>query len=321
MKFRLLLFFCLVSALLLNGAEKQELDSVLAAVNGDPVTLGEILPSLREAEFRLGNSYSGKELEKRVLELRRRAVDEIIDRKLIIADFNEKKLNIPTQEVENEIDRWGRHIGCSSRKDLEDRLKESGTSVDAVRKKIRERMIVQVMRRREYLLAGPPSPADLYKRFKEQESKLSYPGSVELGILKIGKDEPEKADTVAAALKKDPSSWRPLARIYAIDPAAEDGSVGEVELPMLRPEFAKAMTDMAPGRIYPKVPTADGVYFLKILKLKPKKAAVFKEHAEAIRKTMEEEVYRKSSADYSARLRDRAVIEYFFPAPEGVEKK
>ena len=321
MKFRLFLLFCLLSAVLVNGAEKRELDSVLAAVNGDPVTLGEILPGLREAEFQLGSAYSGKELEKRVLELRRKAVDEIIDRKLIIADFNDKKLNIPVQEVENEIDRWGRHIGCSSRKDLTARLRESGTSVEAVRKKIRERMIVQVMRRREYLLAGPPSPADLYKRFKEQESKLSFPGSVELGILKIGKDEGEKAETVAAALKKDPATWRGLARIHGIDPAAEEGSVGEVELPMLRPEFAKAMTDMAPGRIYPKVLTADGIYFLKILKLKPKKTAVFREHAEAIRKTMEEEVYRKSSADYSARLRDRAVIEYFFPAPEGVEKK
>ncbi len=321
MKFRLLLFCCLVPALLLNGAEKQELDSVLAAVNGDPVTLGELLPALREAEFRLGNTFSGKELEKRVLELRRKAVDEIIDRKLIVADFNDKKLNIPAQEVENEIDRWGRHIGCSSRKELEARLKESGTSVDAIRKKILERMIVQVMRRREYLLAGPPAPADLYKRFKEQEKDLSYPGSVELGILKIGKDEPEKAEAVASALKKDPASWTVLARVYGIAPAAEEGSVGEVELPMLRPEFAKAMTDMAPGRIYPKVVTADGICFLKILKLKPKKTAVFKEHAEAIRKTMEEEVYRKSSADYSARLRDRAVIEYFFPAPEGVEKK
>lgn len=321
MKFRLLLFCCLISALLLNGAEKQELDSVLAAVNGDPVTLGEILPSLREAEFRLGNTYSGKELEKRVLELRRKAVDEIIDRKLIVADFNAKKLNIPAQEVENEIDRWGRHIGCSSRKELEARLKESGTSVEEIRKKILERMIVQVMRRREYLLAGPPSPADLYKRFKEQEQKLSYPGSVELGILRVGKDEQEKAEAVASALKKDPASWSVLARIYGIDTAAENASVGEVELPMLRPEFAKAMTDMAPGRIYPNILTADGICFLKILKLKPKKTAVFKEHADAIRKTMEEEVYRKSSADYSARLRDRAVIEYFFPAPEGVEKK
>ena len=321
MKFRLLLFCCLISAFLLNGAEKQELDSVLAAVNGDPVTLGEILPALREAEFRLGNTYSGKELEKRVLELRRKAVDEIIDRKLIIADFDAKKLNIPAQEVENEIDRWGRHIGCNSRKELEARLKESGTSVEEIRKKIRERMIVQVMRRREYLLAGPPSPADLYKRFKEQEQKLSYPGSVELGILRVGKEDTGKADAIASALKKDPASWSVLARVYGIDTTAENASVGEVELPMLRPEFAKAMTDMAPGRIYPNVITADGIYFLKILALTPKKTAVFKEHAEAIRKTMEEEIYRKSSADYSARLRDRAVIEYFFPAPEGVEKK
>ena len=36
---------------------------------------------------------------------------------------------------------------------------------------------------------------------------------------------------------------------------------------------------------------------------------------------MENEIYRKSSAEYAQRLRDKAVIEYFFPVPEGVKKK
>jgi len=321
MKIKALLLLWMLGAGALYGAGVQEMDSVLAAVNGDPVTLGEILPGLRDREYQLRSSYSGKELEQQILQLRRRAVDEIIDRKLIVADFHEKKLHIPAQEVENEIDRWGRHIGCSARSDLEARLKESGTSIGEIRKKMTERMIVQVMRRREYLLAGPPSPADLYKRFQQQSKKLSFPGSVELALLKVGKNDREKVREITEKLEKEPAAWDMLAKLYAIDPGSENGSVGVITLDMLRPEFAKAMNKMEVNRIYSAVPTADGIYFLKVLKMTPPRQAVFKDHAESIKQAMEEEIYRKSSADYSARLRDSAVIEYFFPAPEGVEKK
>ena len=48
---------------------KGETDSVLAAVNGEPVTLGEILPSLQDREFRLRSAYSGKALEQKILKL------------------------------------------------------------------------------------------------------------------------------------------------------------------------------------------------------------------------------------------------------------
>ena len=81
------------------------------------------------------------------------------------------------------------------------------------------------------------------------------------------------------------------------------------------------MKNIAEGKIYSAVQTADGVYFIKVLKFTPPKKAVFKEHIESVKKAMEDEIYRKSSADYAARLRDQAVIEYFFPVPEGITKK
>ena len=103
--------------------------------------------------------------------------------------------------------------------------------------------------------------------------------------------------------------------------AGSDGNIGVVELDKLRPEFAKAMKTIAPGQIYSNIKTADGIYFIKVLKYTPPRKAVFKEHSETIRKKMEEEIYKKSSTAYAARLRSKAVIEYFFPVPKGASKK
>lgn len=310
----------LAAASILPAGTGQETDSVLAAVNGDPITLGEILPAIREREFQLRSAYSGKALEKELLKLRRQTVEEIIDRKLIVEDFKKQNLILPPQEVENELDRWGRFIGCHSRRDLEERAAKSGTTIEKLRERMKQRMIVQVMRRREFLLAGLPTPADLYKRFKAEEKKLSFPGSVELGILKTAPDDDTNAEKIADGLKKDPGSWNLWAASFAITPGT-NGNIGTVELDKLRPEFAKAMKEIKEKSLCYPIKTNDGIYFLKVIKYQPPRPARFKDHAEQIRKKMENEIYKKSSAGYAARLRDTAVIEYFFPAAEGVEKK
>lgn len=314
-KIKFLVFFLFAAA-----ASAAEVDSVLAAVNGSPVTLNEILPSTREQEFRLGNAYSGKALEKEVLKLRYKAVEEIIDRKLIVADFHSQNLLLPPQEIENELDRWGKHIGCHSRKDLEERVRRSGSTLSKIRERLRQRMIVQIMRRRAFMLAEQPTPADVFQRFKQEEKNLSFPGSVELALVKLPLNDKENAEKIAAALKKTPDVWEKIALQYPITPGT-NGRIGSVELPQLRNEFAKAMGMIAPGCIYSNIKTADGIYFIKVLKYLPPRKAVFKDHAEMLHKKMEEEIYRKSSAAYAARLRAQAVIEYFFPVPEKGEKK
>ena len=300
------------------GAE--EIDSVLAAVNGEPITLAEILPAVRDREFQLRNAFSGKKLENEILKLRCKAVEEIINRKLIVADFHTKNLVIPPQEVENEIDRWGKHIGCPSRRELEERVRKSGISFDKIRKQVTERMIVQIMRRREFSMVNFITPADIYARFKKEEKNLSSPGKVELALLKTAVDDKENAEKIAKALAKDPNLWQEFALKFALTPGS-DGNIGSVDLDKLRAEFAKSMKDIAPGRIYSQVKTDDGIYFIKVIKYVAPEKAEFGKHVEKLRNLMENELYRKSSEEYAARLRDRAVIEYFFPVPEGVVKK
>lgn len=302
------------------AAETAEVDSVLAAVNGEPVTLGELLPRVRDREFQLKSAYSGKALEKEILKVRFQAVEEIINTKLIVADFHSKNLFLMPQDIENELDRWGEYIGCPTRKDLEEKIRQSGTTLKKMRERITNRMIVQIMRRRAFALAGSPTPAELYQRFKKEEKQLSFPGSVELSLLKLPLTDKKMAEEVRESLKKNPALWSRFATQYAINPGS-DGNIGTVELDKLRPEFAKAMSNVAPERIYSSISTADGIYFIKVLKYDPPRKAVFKEHIETIRKKMEDEIYQKSTAAYAERLRSQAVIEYFFKVPQGAATK
>ena len=58
------------------AAPQNEMNSILASVNGTPISLQDILPLTRAAEFRVFSSCVGEELQKRILEIRRRAADD-----------------------------------------------------------------------------------------------------------------------------------------------------------------------------------------------------------------------------------------------------
>ena len=107
----------LLSALFLcTGAEApKELNSILASVNGIPVSLQDILPRTRAEEFKIFRVYTGQELQKRILAVRRRAVDDIIDRKLILEDYAGKKFELADRDIESALDDLAEQSGIRSR--------------------------------------------------------------------------------------------------------------------------------------------------------------------------------------------------------------
>ena len=66
---------------------EDRLNAVLATVNGEPISLGDVLQITEAKEFQAASAFTGETLAKAVYALRLEAVDELIDNKLILADF------------------------------------------------------------------------------------------------------------------------------------------------------------------------------------------------------------------------------------------
>ena len=67
-----------------------EVNSVLASVNGEPISLWDVLPATRQQEYQAYAAYSGDRLYEAIRQIRRKTVDDLIDRKLLIADYRDK---------------------------------------------------------------------------------------------------------------------------------------------------------------------------------------------------------------------------------------
>ena len=304
----------LATGMLSPGAEKRnEMNSILASVNGIPISLQDILPLTGAEEFRAFSSCTGIELQKRILEIRRRAANELIDRKLILEDYAGKNFELSERDIESALDDMAEKSGLRSRAEFRDALRKQGTDIESVRKNIRESMIVQLMLHREYLTIKSVTPEKMYELYLKNQKAAKDSSSVELAMILLDRSNAPQSGYIAGELNKDPSRFAALAAQYSAGPGREEGGkLGRINSDLLRPEFARVLRSPQVNKIYGPIATPEGTVFLKVLSCTSLQQKSFKESLPEIRKQLEQEQRRESKKKYTQRLRKNAIIRYFF---------
>ena len=300
------------------GEERKEVqvNSILASVNGEPVSLVDILGSTRNREFQAHAVYSGERLEEEIRKIRMKAVDDRIDRILVLEDYRKKPFDLPSQSVEEELDNIAERMGVRSRSEFVRKLRETGTSLEELRKDIEEYIIVQTMIYDRIRIETNITPREVYEYFQANREKFISPEKIELAMIMLDLNDPDlelKRNAISEKLADSPDSFAELARMYSIGPDPRNGgNLGEIERQRLRPEFAAVMDSFDAGRVYGPIRTVDGVSFLRILSHTPEKKRAFRELSAEIREKIEKERRDEIQKEYLNRLRSKAVIRYFF---------
>ena len=271
------------------GEEKaKEQNAILASVNGSPISLQDILPLTRAEEFRAFSTSTGKELQERMIGIRRRAVDELIDRKLILEDYAGKNFEISDRDIESAMDDMAEQSGIRSRSEFTAALRRQGSSIEELRRKVRDTMIVQLMLHREYLTSKNITPQEMHKVHLENLKKKKNGDSIELAMILLDEKNSVRSDKIAAELARSPERFTALAARWSSGPGKEDGGkLGKIQKHLLRKEFASALAKIEINRIYGPIQTPEGVVFLKVLSVTSAKNRNFKESIPEIKKEIE----------------------------------
>ncbi len=295
------------------GAVKES-NSILASVNGEPVTLQDVLPLTSLREYQLGAVYTGELLAKEILELRKKAVDRIIDHKLVQIEYGKQNFQISNRDIERELDRISGQMGCRSRDELTRRLRKDGSSLEQMRQDVEKNMMVQLMMQRQVVIDGKPTPKELYEYFTAHKKDYAEAEKIGLSMLKLDLNTPDiqqKTDEINVALQLKKSTFADLVKIY--NPGAgNDGYLGEIERSLLRPEFAAALKDVTLGSVAGPLQIDGGVVWLYVNSYKEAVQADFSSVESKIRDDMEKKRREEVLREYFLRLRSRAIVEYYF---------
>ena len=295
-----------------------EMDSILASVNGVPVSLVDILGTTRDSEYRACAVFSGKRLEEEIRNIRRKAVDDRIDKLLVLEEYRkqENPPPIPAQAIEEELDKIAERMGVRSRSEFIRKLRESGTDIDKLRKEIEEYIILHMMIYDRIRIESNITPKEVYEYYQAHKEEFVRPETIKLAMIMLKLNDPkleEKSAAIAEKLAASPDAFAELARTHSAGPDAENGgNLGEIERKRLRAEFAAAMPELEPGRVYGPVRTAEGVSFLRILAHTPEVKGDFRTLSPEIRQKIDREQREKIRKAYTDKLRAQAIIRYFF---------
>ena len=105
MTFSRLLPVVLLCALPCLQATEEVINGIAAVVNGDVVTFSQVRELVAAREKSASEIYQGEELQKKIQEMRRQAIQDLIDRSLILQEFKKKEFNIPSYIVDDSIQR------------------------------------------------------------------------------------------------------------------------------------------------------------------------------------------------------------------------
>ena len=319
-----LLLFIALAALRLGAAEiqlaqvgKDEVNSILATVNGEPISLYDIMATTRNEEFQACAALSGKALQDKIMEIRKKAVDSAIDRQLIYEDFLHSGLQLKNHDIEAEIDAAAARMGVVSRSEFAKKLTESGSSPEKFRQELIRFMAIQLMLYRQFNIDVSVTPRDIHEYYQNNPQKFTEPAQVGLAMILLAPDT-QKLDEVVENIKKsitdDPDRFARLAEDHTSGPGRTSGGyLGLIEVGRLRSEFAAAIDDFTPGKCFGPIDTADGKVFLKVISFRPAKNIDFADAAPGIKSTLENELREASRKRYIESLRRDAVIRYYFP--------
>ena len=298
------------------------IDSVLVSVNGEPVTLLDVILDTGSREKELAGIYSGERLLSETRKLRMETVEQIVFRKLIYEKYKTEPFDIPRQEVENLLDEFVRTSGAESRAALEKSLLPAGITPERLREQAKERIAVEVLLMRDCDHHVYITPKEVYEDYKAHPEKWTVPEKISLQLLQInvtagsaGGDPKTAVDSIRKELDKD-SSQKNFTRLVlekSDGATASDGGIVEgAEFDKLRPEFIAALKDKKAGDVVGPIEAPEAYFFLRVVGTEPAKLIPFGKANREVRDALFKEKAAEKRKEYSEQVRQNAVIRYFF---------
>lgn len=298
------------------------IDSVLATVNGEPITMLDVILETGSREKELAGIYSGERLRSETLKLHMDTVDQLVFRKLVYEKYKTEPFDIPRQEIENLLDEFVRTSGAESRAALEKSLLPAGITPERLRELAKERIAVEVLLMRDCDHHVYITPKEVYEDYKAHPEKWTVPEKISLQMLQInvttgsaGGDPKAAVEAIRKELDKD-SSQKNFTRLVLERSdgatASEGGTREDIEMDKLRPEFIEALKGKKIGDVVGPIEAPEAYFFLRVVATKPAKLIPFTQANRDVRDALFKEKAEAKRKEYFEQIRRDAVVRYYF---------
>lgn len=302
------------------SAEPEVLDGVAAVVKGpgapqeDVITFSQVRELTGPRERSLREQYKGGELIEKIKELRTGAVQDLVDRQLILQEFKKNKFSIPDYVIDDHIQTVIREEFGGDRNAFLRTLEAQGYTLAKFKASETDKIIVQAMRSKNVkndLIIAPQAIADYYEKNREE---FSTPEQMHLRMIVLQKGG-EAGKKIAEEIRQKivaGAEFDKLAQMYSEDGKQDaGGDWGWIDRKTLNESLTKIAFALKPGEVSRVVELGGNCY---LMYCEAKKNAVTKPAGEvhdAIESKLLQTERQKAQQKWIESLRAKAYIKMF----------
>ena len=301
-------------------AEPEVLDGIAAVVNKEVITFSQVRELVAPRERALRQALTGADLESKVKILRENALQELIDRQLILQDFKKNEYKLPPYVVEEHLKSIIREEFGGDRGAFIRTLQAQGYTLSKFKDTEQDKIIVQAMRGQKVKsnLAVPPNKIREY--YEANKKEFAANESVKLRMIVIPKQssdggsasaQKELVNEIRAKIKNG-ADFAKMAQLYSQDSSADvGGEWGWIDKKTLNPALTTSAFSLKPGEIGPVFEQASNFYLMQVEARKEPTYTPFENVKKDIESKLLGEERQKASEKWLVELRGKAYIKRF----------
>ena len=301
----------------------QIVNRIAATVNGRPITSNEVrarlMPYLRE--LLILYPKQGPRFTTELVKAKRAVIDELIERELVLSDFEERGLILPDTMIDEEINRRILYQFNGRRDLLLDTLRQSGMTYSDFRQSVQKELTVATMRNMRYDRGIPPTPDEINEEYQSTKSdyrditqdritydKIFIPAISQQQMATM-EDNWALATDVKRQIDEKKISFADAARRYSADARAKEGGAWPtIKRADLAVEFANIVFSLEPGKVVGPLLDPSGYTIVRVRRKQLAPAPPLSEVKDAVDDAVRRKQSEKRYREWVERLREKAVI-------------
>jgi peptidyl-prolyl cis-trans isomerase SurA len=295
------------------------IDGIAAIVNGDIITYSQVRGLSSPRERLLRTQYHGEELDKQIQAARSAALQDLIDRQLIVQSFHKEKFELPEHFVDERVNDIIRDDFGGDRNTFIKTLQAQNYSLTEFKKLEMEKIIVAAMRSKNVKTVTTISPTKVMEYYKQHKAEFTTKEQVKVRLIMIPTRAAEGNTAAQKAIAEeilgklaDGAPFDRMAQMYSEDATRDaGGDWGWIERKTLAPPLEKVAFNLPPGRVSHVIELAPNFYILKVEEKRGGDTPSFAKLRPEIEKKLIQEETQRQQELWLAGLRQKAYIQKF----------
>ncbi len=302
------------------GAHAELINGIKAIVHDSVITVDEVYSRAAQAEALLRRQYrtDPEGFRQKQSQLLEENLDQLVQRQLILRDFEQAGFNLPESIVDEAVNDRIREQFGGDRVKFTKTMHAEGMTYEKFRQQVRDQFVVEALRAKNVSQEVIMSPHKIEQYYQANKEKYKVEDEIKLRMIVLNKNPAGDAAEVRALAREilsklnEGAAFAEMASVYSQgSQRSAGGDWGWVEKSVLKKELAEIAFSLKPGQRSEVIELPEACYLMLVEDARAARVRPLSDIREEIERTLLLEQRAVTQKRYVEKLRHKTFVRFF----------